>query len=162
MTDAPKPAPATQQAPQQSGVGNSGFDHNTAADFLNGKTVSDEAMRKFVNASRWAHDDRASLRAMLLSARNELAAREAEIALLKIALMDAEERIRQAVALERARWEEALRLTWQMVDPLKPAGMPGSYARGQDSGIVAALNTLRANLKTPNAEIRGGEAVPLD
>ena len=26
MTDAPKPAPATQQAPQQSGVGNSGFE----------------------------------------------------------------------------------------------------------------------------------------
>lgn len=49
-----------------------------------------------------------------------------------------------------ARWEEALRLTWQMVDPLKPAGTPGSYARGQDSGIVAALTTLRENLKTPN------------
>jgi len=36
------------------------------------------------------------------------------------------------------------------VDPLKPAGTPGSYARGQDSGIVAALTTLRANLKPPN------------
>lgn len=49
-----------------------------------------------------------------------------------------------------ARWQDALRQTWQMVDPLKPAGTPGSYARGQDSGIVAALTTLRANLKTPN------------
>ena len=35
-------------------------------------------------------------------------------------------------------------------DPLKPAGQPGSYWRGQDAGIVAALTTLRANLKTPN------------
>ena len=51
---------------------------------------------------------------------------------------------------ERKRWEEALRLTWQMVDPLKPAGQPGSYWRGQDAGITAALTTLRANLKTPN------------
>lgn len=49
-----------------------------------------------------------------------------------------------------ARWNAALRQTWQMVDPLKPAGTPGSYARGQDSGIVAALTTLRENLKTPN------------
>ena len=48
------------------------------------------------------------------------------------------------------RWESALKQTWQMVDPLKPAGQPGSYWRGQDAGIVAALNTLRANLKTPN------------
>jgi hypothetical protein len=43
-----------------------------------------------------------------------------------------------------------MRQTWQMVDPLKPAGTPGSYARGQDTGIVAALTTLRENLKTPN------------
>ena len=78
---APKAAP---------GVGNSGFDHKTAADFLNGKTVSDEAVRKFVAASRWAHDEKASLSAMLLSVRGELASREAEIALLKKALLEAE------------------------------------------------------------------------
>ena len=58
--------------------------------------------------------------------------------------------LRAALDAETARWEEAMRLTWQMVDPFKPAGTPGSYARGQDSGIVAALTTLRANLKTPN------------
>lgn len=78
-------APATQQA-----VGNSGFDHKTAADFLSGKTVSDEALRKFVAASRGAHDDRAALRAQMLSLRGELASREAEIALLKRSLLDAE------------------------------------------------------------------------
>lgn len=72
------------------GVGNSGFDHKTAADFLSGKTVSDEALRKFVQASRWAHDDRASLRAQLLSLSGILESRDAEIALLKKLLMEAE------------------------------------------------------------------------
>lgn len=59
--------------------------------------------------------------------------------------------LRAALDAETARWEEAVRLTWQMVDPLKPAGEPGSYYRGQDAGIVAALTTLRANLKRHNA-----------
>jgi hypothetical protein len=67
--------------------------------------------------------------------------------------------LRAALDAETARWEEAMRLTWQMVDPFKPAGTPGSYARGQDSGIVAALTTLRANLKTPNEKLSGCEAV---
>lgn len=80
-------------------VGNSGFDHKTAADFLSGKTVSDEAVRKFVQASRWAHDDRASLQSLLLSVRNELASREAEIALLKKELMEAEAAPQQAKAV---------------------------------------------------------------
>ena len=71
-------------------MGNGGFDHKTAADLLNNKTVSDEAVRKFVQASRWAHDEKASLSAMLLSLRGELASRNAEIALLKRALMEAE------------------------------------------------------------------------
>lgn len=44
------------------------------------------------------------------------------------------------------RWEDALRQTWQMVDPLKPSGQPGSYWRGQDAGITAALTTLRENV----------------
>lgn len=64
--------------------------------------------------------------------------------------------LRAALDAETARWEEAMRLTWQMVDPFKPAGTPGSYARGQDSGIVAALTTLRANLKTPNVRAKPG------
>lgn len=62
----------------------------------------------------------------------------------------ARELVEAGVYAERKRWEEAARLTWQMVDPFKPAGEPGSYWRGQDAGIVAALTTLRANLKTPN------------
>ena len=83
--------PAEQAAPKAApGVGNSGFDHQTAADFLNGKTISDEAVRKFVQASRWAHDEKAYLSAMLLSVRGDLASREAEIALLKKALLKAE------------------------------------------------------------------------
>ena len=79
MQAAPKAAP---------GVGNSGFDYKTAADFLNGKTVSDEAVRKFVAASRWAHDERAALSATLLAMHGVLTSREAEIALLKKALLD--------------------------------------------------------------------------
>jgi hypothetical protein len=63
--------------------------------------------------------------------------------------------LRAALDAETARWEEAMRLTWQMVDPFKPAGEAGSYWRGQDAGIVAALTTLRANLKTPNVEFSG-------
>ena len=83
-------APVAPVAPVAPAVGNSGFDYKTAADLLNGKTVRDEAIRKFVAASRWAHDDSAGLRATLISARGELASREAEIALLKKTLMDAE------------------------------------------------------------------------
>ena len=79
--------PTYEAAP---GVGNGGFDHQTAADFLNGKTVSDESVRKFVHASRLAHDERAALSATLLSVRGDLASREAEIALLKKALLEAE------------------------------------------------------------------------
>lgn len=59
----------------------------------------------------------------------------------------AEAYAREAVAAERERWESALRTTWRMVDPLRPEGQPGSYARGNYNGIVAALGTLRANLR---------------
>lgn len=99
LEDAVDNALAAQSAPKQEvqepakaapGVGNSGFDHQTAADFLNGKTVSDEAARKFVQASRWAHDERAALSATLLAMHGVLASREAEIALLKKALLEAE------------------------------------------------------------------------
>ena len=78
------------QAEAAPGVGNSGFDHKTAADLLNNKTVSDEAVRKFVATSRWAHDERAALSATLLAMRGVLASREAEIAHLKKALLEAQ------------------------------------------------------------------------
>ena len=68
----------------------SGFDYKTAADFLSGKTVSVDALRKFIAASRGAHDARAALHAKMLSLQGELASREAEIALLKRSLLDAE------------------------------------------------------------------------
>lgn len=94
MTDKPTPTdaatPECLTCSDHGAVGNSGFDYKTAADFLSGKTVSDEALRKFVAASRGAHDARAALHAKMLSLRGELASREAEIALLKRSLLDAE------------------------------------------------------------------------
>ena len=82
-------APAETEFPV-SAQADSGFDYKTAADFLSGKTVSDDALRKFVAASRGAHDARAALNAKMLSLQGELASREAEIALLKRSLLDAE------------------------------------------------------------------------
>ena len=89
--DRSQPLAPQQAAPKAApGVGNSGFDHKTAADLLNNKTVSDEAVRKFVATSRWAHDERAALSATLLAMHGVLTSREAEIALLKKALLEAE------------------------------------------------------------------------
>ena len=94
MTDKPTPtdaaAPECLTCSDHGVVGNSGFDYKTAADLLSGKTVSDDALRKFVAASRGAHDARAALHAKMLSLQGELASREAEIALLKRSLLDAE------------------------------------------------------------------------
>ena len=94
MTDKPTPTdaatPECLTCSDHGAVGNSGFDHKTAADLLNNKTVSDEAVRKFVAASRWAHDERAALSATLLAMHGVLTSREAEIALLKKALLEAE------------------------------------------------------------------------
>jgi hypothetical protein len=77
------------------------------------------------------------------------------------------EAYRAGVMAAEAQWERALRLAWNMVDTLQPAGQPGSYARGQDAGIAAALKTVRENLmaarKTPNVGNEGPpKAVPLD
>ena len=83
----------------------SGFDYKTAADILSGKTVSDEAVRKFVAASRWAHDERAALSATLLAMHGVLTSREAEIALLKQALLEAESAPQPAPLSEREAFE---------------------------------------------------------
>lgn len=48
------------------------------------------------------------------------------------------------VADERAAFEQAMRETYRMVDPLKPPPA-GSYARGEHEGIIAALKTVREN-----------------
>ena len=94
MTDKPTPTdaatPECLTCSDHGAVGSSGFDYKTAADFLSGKTVSDDALRKFVAASRGAHDARAALHVKMLLLQGELASREAEIALLKRSLLDAE------------------------------------------------------------------------
>ena len=92
MTDKPTDAatPECLTCSDHGAVGNSGFDHKTAADLLNNKTVSDEAVRNFVATSRWAHDERSALSATLLAMHGVLTSREAEIALLKKALLEAE------------------------------------------------------------------------
>jgi hypothetical protein len=70
---------------------------------------------------------------------------------LEAAHEDASGAILQAVEAERARWKEAMRKTWCMVDILRPPGTPGSYARGEHNGIVASLTTLSeyVNASTP-------------
>lgn len=85
-----------------------GFDHKTAANFLNGKTVTDEEVRRFVAHSRWAHDDRDGLRNTIADLRREIAQRDAEIALLKTSLLDAEALQPPAQALDAARvfWQQ--------------------------------------------------------
>ena len=94
MTDKQTPtdaaAPECLTCSDYGAVGNSGFGYKTAADFLSGKPVSDEALRQFVVAAKCTHDARAALHARMLLLQGELASREAEIALLKRSLLDAE------------------------------------------------------------------------
>lgn len=54
--------------------------------------------------------------------------------------------------------EAALKATWEMVDPLRPPGAPGSYARGSHNGICDALKTFRDNYER---ELRARPAAPL-
>lgn len=116
MTDKPTPTdaatPECLTCSDHGAVGNSGFDYKTAADFLSGKTVSDEALRKFVAASRGAHDARAALHARMLSLQGELASREAEIALLKRSLLDAEAAPQPTTAQADSVQEDAARYRW--------------------------------------------------
>lgn len=59
---------------------------------------------------------------------------------------------------ERKEFEAAMRETWAMVDPLRPPGAPGSYARGHHNGVICALQTLRDNLdrQSPSLLARQG------
>ena len=48
------------------------------------------------------------------------------------------------VAIERERWEKAMRLTWNLIKPLRPPVTgTGGYARGFDEGVATALKALR-------------------
>jgi hypothetical protein len=55
------------------------------------------------------------------------------------------QRERELADPSHAAFEEAMRQTWQMVDPIRPAGQPGSYNRGEHNGVIAALRTVRDN-----------------
>ena len=70
---------------------------------------------------------------------------EARAALLAAIDAFAAPAVERGVAEERAAFDAALKQTWKMVDPLKPCGQPGSYARGEYNGICAALTTMREN-----------------
>ena len=158
----PTPPAEQQAAPKAApGVGNSGFDHKTAADLLNNKIVSDEAVRKFVAASRWAHDERAALSATLLAMHGVLTSREAEIALLKKALLEAEAAPQQEPAFwtrqrfgeEREFCETPFTTDWT---PLYTAPQPSPTAQAADSvqKDAARYRWLRAttNYVTSNGE----------
>lgn len=83
------------------------------------------------------------------------AAAQAEIERLRAELAEAVAALPQAVRNERERWETALSMTWKAVDPLRPPGDPGSYARGSHNGYCAALETVRRNLRP--AELTGSQ-----
>jgi hypothetical protein len=68
---------------------------------------------------------------------------KAENEALKKEASDAATALPQAVRNERERWEAAVRAACKLIDPLHPAGQPGSYARGFDVGVETALRTLR-------------------
>jgi hypothetical protein len=159
---APKAAP---------GVGNSGFDHQTAADFLSGKTVNDEAVRKFVQASRWAHDEKAALSATLLAMHGVLTSREAEIALLKKALLEAEAAPQQE-AQEPAFWMNEKGHTWSHSDwkqfpkhrakypiplyPHFPAPQPAPAPQGVSDAMRVPLDSLHADAAYLIGRLREG------
>lgn len=54
------------------------------------------------------------------------------------------QRDRELADPSHAAFEEAMRETWQMIDPIRPP-KPGTYYLGEHNGIAAALKTLREN-----------------
>lgn len=48
-------------------------------------------------------------------------------------------------------YEAAIKLVWETIDPFRPAGQPGSYARGYYNGTIFALEQLRSNLDAARA-----------
>jgi hypothetical protein len=65
------------------------FDYKTCLEICRS---TNETLRKFAIDAKWLHDDRNSLIERLMSTDKILTAREAEIVLLKQALLDAEEK----------------------------------------------------------------------
>jgi hypothetical protein len=65
------------------------FDYKTCAEICRG---NNEPMREFAVRAKVTHEDRNSLNSMLNDMRRTLAARDAEIEVLKAALLDAEEK----------------------------------------------------------------------
>lgn len=51
----------------------------------------------------------------------------------------------QPNAMSDAAFQRAMREAWQMIDPFRPSGDPGSYARGHYNGICDALRQVKAN-----------------
>lgn len=64
-----------------------GFDFETAANLVNGKSVTDDEVKKFVLTSRWTHADCISLSNTIAELRREIKQREAEISILKASLL---------------------------------------------------------------------------
>ena len=147
----PTPPAEQQAAPKAApGVGSSGFDYQTAADFLSGKTVSDEAVRKFVAASRWAHDEKAALSAIQLAMHGVLASREAEIALLKKALREAEAAPQPAPApLSDDVVKDAAR--WRMVALIGNEVMLHPEKRTQAAAVKAYMDATHSGLDLTGA-----------
>lgn len=54
-------------------------------------------------------------------------------------------------------YELGIKRTWEMADPLRPPGQPGSYARGYHNGIVDALHQLRANIDAEKSRAEGAQ-----
>lgn len=69
------------------------------------------------------------------------------------------QRQRELADPSNAAFEDAMRQTWEMVDPFNPPP-PGSYARGSHEGICAALKTMRENYERERRKRIAGVGVP--
>ena len=49
-------------------------------------------------------------------------------------------------------WQRAVEKTLEMIDPFRPPGEPGSYARGHYNGIICAIKTLRGHVESGEEE----------
>ena len=147
-----------------------GFDHKTAANFLNGKTVTDEEVRQFVAHSRWAHDDRDWLRNTIADLHREIAQRDAEISLLKTSLLDAESPTQAAQAQGEVMTQdemieeciiacESLKIEYAEI-----AASPLVTAQGADiyRAMSAGANNCMVALRELQAQYLTGITMPAD